>query len=106
MESEVKLPKSWKHWCRKAKLKPHPRGQDTRQKDAWFYLRGHGRMWRVNCFEMLECGDTYEEFDRWALYHITKVRLPKTELEMLAAVEVLVSEHNGDRDVGCSLESS
>lgn len=87
--SDVKLPKQWKDWCKSANLRVN--SFRNRQKDLynWLYLKGRGRHWRVNCFNMLQRGDTYDEFDRWALCEIEEVPLPRTKAEFLAAVEKL-----------------
>jgi hypothetical protein len=86
-----KLPKQWKHWCADSKLKPHgTRGRDKTKDHSWFYLKGHGRYWRLNCHNEFECGDTYEEFDRWALCTIEYTAMPKTRAEFRAAVKHLL----------------
>lgn len=87
----MKAPKQWKHWCRTARLKQHGRGRGDW---AWRYLRGHGRYWRLNCFDQFECGDTYVEFDRWALCDIKRVPMPTTRDEFLRAVRYLLELHN------------
>ena len=90
--SETKLPtKQWKHWCKSAKLKPH--FGSKRDQNNWYYLKGHGRVWRLNCHDQLECGDTYADFDRWALCDIESTAKPKTHTEFMAAVKQLLSAH-------------
>lgn len=85
------LPKQWKHWCSSAKLKPHARGCSARLHGGlgWLYLRGRGYYWRVNDKGMLQRGDCYAEFDRWALCEINERPLPKTRAEFIAAVSAL-----------------
>lgn len=93
----MNLPKQWKDWCRAARLRPRSKGQDHRgMRYGWFYLHGHGREWRVNCHNMLQCGDTYQEFDRWALCDIREVPVPKTRAEFVTAVKHLVKEHDAN----------
>jgi len=88
----MKLPKQWGDWCKAANLrKRDKRGRNSYQ---WFYLQGRGREWRVNCHNMLQCGDTYDEFDRWALCSpIFEVPLPKTKAEFITAVQTLTKLH-------------
>lgn len=91
---KVKLPKQWKHWCKKAgfKIQGYRYGMESRwarRPWAWFYLEGKGYHWRVNCFAEFERGDTYEDFDRWARCIIDATRLPKTEAEFMEAVKLL-----------------
>lgn len=91
-DPDIILPKQWEHWCRLARL----RLQGT---DRWgrgvqkrgFYLRGRGHHWRVNCFGIFQLGDTYEEFDRWALCTINEVMMPTTKADFLASVEYLLN---------------
>lgn len=87
--NNLRLSKQWKHWCEKAGLRPASKWF-KRHKEAKYYLKGHGRYWRVNCNQMLQCGDTYEEFDRWALCRIEEVPLPRTEKEFLVSVKELL----------------
>jgi len=85
--TEQKLPKQWRHWCKKAGL------QIKGSRGNWcpFYMTGHGRVWRLNCLEMFQCGDTLEDFDRWALCDIEETTRPETEQEFLNAVESLLN---------------
>lgn len=85
----IKLPKQWRHWCKKAGLHPHYGG---RRWHEWFYLKGHGRVWRINCDDMLECGDTYAEFNRWALCNSKEVSRPTNQSQFLAAVRDLLAK--------------
>lgn len=98
MTNKVKLPKQWRHWCADRGLKIHgkKRGQSHWQ---WFYLKGKGHYWRVNCDGMLERGDAYADFDRWALCTVDEVPLPKTLAEFRAAVARLLTEYkDADND--------
>jgi hypothetical protein len=88
---EIKLPKQWKHWCKLAKLRPASK-RKPRSPYAYFYLRGHGRCWRVNCDGMLQCGDTYADFDRWALSDITEASLPGNLHNFVETVKLLLAE--------------
>jgi hypothetical protein len=83
---QIKLPKQWRHWCRLANLRIHDGSKWARRKHAWFYLKGRGRVWRVNCFGVLQRGDTYEDFDRWALCDIRELPMPKTQKEFLDTI--------------------
>lgn len=84
----MKLPKQWKHWCRLANLRPT---YSNRQVGSWTYLKGRGRMWRVDCNGFICCGDTYDRFDRWANSDaIVRAPMPRTEAEFLAMVKNLV----------------
>lgn len=62
-----KLPKQWKHWCKLNRLGTMGRTKKERSQYSWCYLIGRGHVWRLNCHNMLQRGDTIEEFDRWAL---------------------------------------
>ena len=45
----IKLPKSWKHWCKKHGLTPAMyNGHAKRGIFAWFYLKGHNRIWWID----------------------------------------------------------
>lgn len=85
----VKLPKQWAHWCRKNGFRPHgPKtGKDSYR---WLYLKGHGHVWRVNCHAQFQCGDTYAEFDRWALCEIQELNLPQTQEQFVMDYEYLL----------------
>lgn len=45
-------------------------------------------------YDMYQCGDTYKEFDRWALCAIKESVRPTTEAEFIASVKHLIKEHN------------
>ena len=83
----MKLPKQWRHWCAGQRLKP---AYSSRKDWAWLYLRGRGHYWRVNFHGMFQRGDTYADFDRWALCDIKELPLPKTKAEFDAAVKELL----------------
>ena len=89
---ETKLPKQWKHWCADQRLTVHGGKRDMCQ-SQWLYLKGRGHYWRVNCFGMFQRGDTYEDFDRWALCEIKEVPLPKTRAEFRSAISLLLKDH-------------
>lgn len=91
--TDFKLPKQWRQWCRKARLTRH--GRSGQFHHSWWYLKGHGRYWRVNDKGMFQCGDTYDEFDRWALCSIIEVPLPKTEREFCDYVAKLQVTRSG-----------
>ena len=82
----VKLPKQWRDWCKSQNLKPYSRRFGGQASHHWFYLKGRGRVWRVNCHGQFERGDRLQEFDRWALCDSVKQPLPKTKQEFAAAV--------------------
>lgn len=92
----IKLPKQWKHWCKKANLRIESKTRKSylsRDPKSWGSLNGRGYKWRVNCHGMFQRGDSYKEFDRWARCSpIHEVQLPKTELEFLTAVKNLESK--------------
>lgn len=95
--AKIKLPKQWKHWCADSKLKPHSR---TKSGYGWFYLTGHGYHWRLNCHNKFQIGDSYENFDRWALCDIYETDCPSTRAEFRAAVAKLLSEKTENLDAG------
>ncbi len=86
----VILPRSWHHWCPRYGL--YRVGAPC---GAWYYLKGLGRHWRVTDAGMFQCGDTYANFDRWALCSpIYETELPKTSEEFIDAVLYLLGKHN------------
>ena len=92
MIANIKLPKQWANWCADSGL---------RFNGSEFYLKGKGRHWRVNCYAEFECGDTYEEFDRWALCNIDFLdNVPQTFAAFKWAVETLVSSYDPKRPIG------
>lgn len=90
----MNLPKQWEHWCRDQKLKIHGRRYRKKRYD-WLCLKGRGHFWRVNCYGMLQCGDTYADFDRWALCDIAELPMPTTRAEFRKAVRDLLAAHKG-----------
>lgn len=88
-----KVPKQWKHWCQQAGLTRHgAKGRHRgRYPSAWFYLMGHGRMWRVNDQAQLQCGDAYADFDRWALCRTEEAPRPQSRAEFKATVRELLA---------------
>jgi hypothetical protein len=89
----LKLPKQWKHWCRTAGLRPEYR---PNSKGAyWSSLNGAGRKWRIalrsadgsqsDC--IFQVGDTYDDFDRWALSRRISFEIPKTWAEFKAIID-------------------
>jgi hypothetical protein len=98
--SPVKLPKQWRDWCTAAKLRPSGwLDKRTYGKLRWGYLRGHGRFWRVGWDGTFQCGDKYEDFDRWALCKVSQAPMPKTRDEFVATVRALVTAHDYPRGV-------
>lgn len=99
----VVLPKQWRDWCASMRLVPH--GKRGHGQHQWFYLKGRGHYWRVNCHGMLQCGDLYDDFDRWALCRTTQVELPKTKAEFQREVRWLLNRWNsilpGDIESAC-----
>lgn len=85
-----KLPKQWKHWCRKNGLRI--KGRYKRHSSSAFYPVGHDHHWRLNCYEMFELGDSFEDFDRWALCDIVSVLRPKSLAEFTKAVTHLLEQ--------------
>ena len=57
------LPKQWEHWCRSMNFRPH--GKVTKSKFCWYYLKGKGRVWRINCYNEFQRGDTYDDLDEY-----------------------------------------
>lgn len=86
---KVPVPKQWKHWCRLAGLRVHG-GRRGQRSSQWFYLKGRGYVWRLNCYAQFQRGDTHAEFDRWALCNIDETTMPLTQKQFMSAVEGLV----------------
>lgn len=89
---DVKLPKQWNHWARKAGLRPQiTRGKSKRDR----YLRthhliGHGRLWRVNDKGHFQSSCKVAEFDRWANSVDAEIDyIPRTYFEFRIAVQLL-----------------
>lgn len=76
----MKLNKSWKHWCKTSRLVTHSYSKNEKRQSAWFSLKGHGHVWRINDQNMFQRGDNYEDFDRWALCSdIYEEPIPQTQ---------------------------
>lgn len=88
------VPKQWKYWCRKYGLKPQYGG---RKNHDWLYLIGHGYVWRVNNKGKFECGDSIDQFDRWALCDIDSTIRPSTELAFKIAIKQMLQWKNTDK---------
>lgn len=85
----MKLPKQWRHWAKKAGLKP----ERVRGAGNLFYMIGRGRRWRVNCSGQFQCSCWIDEFDRWANSLGAQIDgIPQTEKQFLATVELLISD--------------
>ena len=89
--TKTKLPKQWMDWVKKAGLRPLRSKKNWAWKWRGYYLSGKGRRWRLNDLGMLQRGDTYAEFDRWALSSIEEVPMPKTKAEFIQAVKTLAA---------------
>lgn len=88
----IKLPKQWKHWVSRANLRIV---DYYNRKPCGYYLKGRGFHWRVNCYGEFERGDTYDEFDRWALCTIDSCLVTniKTYQDFVDAVELLIGSY-------------
>lgn len=102
-----KLPKQWKHWCKLAGMKPHSnRPSAERGEWAWWYLKGRGRVWRINDKGMFQCGDTYADFDRWALCEIEEATMPINHREFRETVANLLRQQAANAEITGSQERS
>lgn len=63
--SEVKLPKQWKRWIRKAGLKSSY-SSDLSRRYGDHYFEGYGRRWRLDCRGFFDMSEKEKTFDRWA----------------------------------------
>jgi hypothetical protein len=94
----MKISSNWVKWCKKAGLRPHGNNHfihgGRRKRSNWIYLKGHGFVWRVNCHNMFQRGDTYEKFDRWALCDIYEVDFPHSQEDFIQKVFYLVRKYN------------
>jgi len=86
---QVILPKQWKYWCKKNNLKPYL-NDFKRDQFAWFYLKGRGFVWYVNCYGEFQIEDRIGDFGRFSLCDIYKVELPKSEKEFTSSVKLLL----------------
>lgn len=85
----IRLPKQWRHWCADQHLKPQSTRRGSRD---WLYLVGRGHHWRVNSDNVLQIGDSYAEFDRWALCDLIELPIPQTRQQFREAVKRLILE--------------
>lgn len=86
----MKLPKQWKHWCKKARIKCF-------FKDPCSMI-GRDRQWRVNMHSIFECSCPLEHFDRWANSRGAEWDgTPESEHEFLIAVERLIEQSEDKR---------
>lgn len=110
VEVDVKLPKQWKDWCLRLGLQRHntrrhpgcasPRvSKWDRNEYAWYYLKGKGFVWRINCYGEFQRGDKIEDFDRWALCRIDSYYpVPRTLQEFKDAVNNLIIMYSEDNE--------
>lgn len=57
------------------------------------YFKGKGRVWRITAGGQLQCGDTYDRFDRWALTDVQVYRdIPRSFQEFKTAVAEAIEE--------------
>jgi len=95
----IKLPKQWRHWCRKYGLRPM-RGSDVRKEFSWWYLQGRGRVWRVTDSESFEGGDLIKDFDRWALCDpIARIAIPENEYDFKDALQWMAIYLTGETNL-------
>lgn len=87
--TSVELPRNWRGWCKKAKLRPY---EPSKKQYRWFYLKGRNHVWRVNCQGMFQCGDTISDFNRWALCEITEAPMPTNQQQFILTVEILLKQ--------------
>jgi hypothetical protein len=94
MIARIKLPKQWKHWCKIANLRPHTNNvsRTGRSSHGYFYLKGRGHHWRVNCFGDLQRGDSYADFDKWARCDITELPMPLTQAKFMETIHRLETD--------------
>lgn len=91
------LPKQWKNWVRSARLglgKPIKKW-DRNMQHHWINLVGRGHRWRINMYGEFQCGDTLEEFDRWALSNnvFVDIRTIQNRDQFVNIVKQLVKFH-------------
>ena len=102
----MKLPKQFKDWIYAAGLRvpnySFNKFRIRRKKHLLYNLKGKGHHWRINCHGELECGDTYVEFDRWALCKITSTDMKqiKNKQQFVSAVNQLLTDYDkiGDEE--------
>ena len=79
----TKLPKSWKHWCKKYNLSPIGYKRSAKRgRFVWTCLKGKNNIFRVNCHAMFQ-SVVRRNFDRWALAgeDLKEIPIPTTEKE-------------------------
>lgn len=89
----IELPKQWRKWCRKAGLRTSYDSKMDRHSPygGGFYMKGHGRHWRVDCEGYLDVSEPFETFDRWANSLVRSVPMTaKNEREFLELVVSLL----------------
>lgn len=89
------LPKQWAHWLTRLNLRPstvrYHKCADGQHR--YFYLKGRGFVWRVaynydTSHHYFQRGDTYADFDRWALCKCENhATVPQTFAELKAFIE-------------------
>lgn len=88
LTNNIKIPKQWFHWMKKAGLKWHR--SSIRGKNRLWAMQGHGCYWRVNCHGHFQRSEPYEDFDRWGNSLAATIEdLPVTEKEFLDVVNLL-----------------
>uniref|UniRef100_A0AAU6W3L0 Uncharacterized protein n=1 Tax=Pseudomonas phage Cygsa01 TaxID=3138529 RepID=A0AAU6W3L0_9VIRU len=65
IHTELKLPKQWKRWFKKAGLKD-TYGSSLSRRYGQAYFKGHGRNWRIDATGNLDMSEPFATFDRWA----------------------------------------
>lgn len=88
----IQLPKQWKHWCKDQGLRPCGRIY-KRGIFNWYYLKGKGFYWRINCHAEFQRGDNYIDFDRWALCETDTSSIPQSLEEFRKCVADLISKY-------------
>ncbi len=91
-----KLPKQWRHWCADSRLRPT--GYDKRSHWSRFSLVGRGFHWRVNDKNMLQRGDNYANFDRWALCTVFEAPVPQSLAEFRKFVQQALKAAKATKD--------
>lgn len=56
-------------------------------------MKGIGHVWRVNSHGKFQRGDTYDDFDRWALCNIIETPIPQTFKEFEKFVKMSVQSY-------------
>lgn len=92
-DSKIKLPKQWMHWCSQMNLRQRGAWGKHRRKFRGLYLKGMGHEWRVGSHGKFQRGDTYEDFDRWALCNIMETPIPQTFKEFEKFVKMSVQSY-------------